>query len=326
MPGPAFPAYEQRLAAETRMPSRVSRGTIGADVVLAYELYQPTGPFRDLLVFYHGAGVNMRCGYDRLAAALAAEASVAVCLTDVRGHGASGGRRGHTRRKTLVWDDVERMLEAMSSLHPSARIHVGGHSSAAGLLLNAHAHGNLKRAASLLLLAPNFGYHAALDRADSPFGGARFWPFVVNWFANGHLAGGMPAVTFDFSQFNMARVVGCVPSYTVNMALAVTPDDPGGQLARLDLPTWVGIADRDEIVDGAKTEAFLGRHAPAVRREWLAGSSHLAAILEGASAIAGALRGFGFLDDESAKSHGEGRGREREATELRPTNFFEAWG
>ena len=295
VPGLSFAAYEERLATEARAPSRVSTGSLDGDVALAFEVHEPTDPYRDLLVFYHGAGVNMRCGYDRLAAALAAENPLAVCLTDMRGHGTSGGPRGHARRKALVWEDVARILDGMARLHPGARIHVGGHSSAAGLLLNAHSHGCLKRAASLLLLAPNLGYHAALDHADAPFAGARFWPFVVNWFAKGRLAGGVPAVSLDFSRFKAARAAGCVSSYTVNMALAVTPDDPGGQLARLDLPTWIGIADGDEIVDSAKTEAFLARHAPSAQRVLLEGSSHLGAILDGSSAIADALRGFGFL-------------------------------
>ena len=140
-----------------------------------------------------------------------------------------------------------------------------------------------------MLLAPHFGYHAALDRADAPFDGARFWPFVVNWFTGGRLAGAVPAVTLDFSQSRHARALGCVPRYTVNMALAVTPDDPGGQLAAVRLPLWVGIPGADEVTDPAKLDAFLARHAPGAVRHRFADGTHLGVILDAAPAIAAAL-------------------------------------
>ncbi len=304
MPSLGFAAFEDRLAAGVAPPAPALRLTRAGDVPLAYEVHAAAGPVADVLIFYHGGGANMRVGYDRLAAALVAQAPagapLAVCLTDMRGHGASGGARGHSARKELVWTDVGRIIGEVRRLHPGARLHLGGHSSAAGLLLNAHAHGVFGGArgpeiASLVLLAPHLGYHAALDQADAPFDGARFWPFVVNWFSGGRLAGAVPAVSLDFTRSRHARALGCVSRYTVNMALAVTPDDPGGQLARLRLPVWVGIPDADEVTDPVKLDAFLARHAPAALRHRFAGGSHLGVILDAAPAIAAGLRTLGVL-------------------------------
>ena len=290
LPVLAFAAFEDRLASEAPVASRVTRGFIEGSVRLAYELHHPAGVVRDLLVFYHGGGVNLRAGYDRLAAAIAASSPIAVCVTDVRGHGGSGGKRGHAPKPEAVWQDVDRLVAQLASDLPDVRIHLGGHSTGAGLLLNALANGLPKRViASLVLLAPNFGFHANLERGDAQFDGAEFWPFVVNWFSGGRLAGNVPAVTLDFSRSRMAREIGCVSRYTVNMALAVTPTDPGGKLARLNLPIWAGLAGDDEVIDAAKSEAFLARHAPRATVERLDGSSHLGAILDAAPAINAAM-------------------------------------
>ena len=304
MAGLAFAAFEDRLASETPVSSRVMRGTIEGSVPLAYELYRPADASRDLLVFYHGGGVNMRAGYDRLAAAIAASSPIAVCVTDVRGHGGSGGKRGHAPKPEAVWQDVDRVVARLASDLPGVRIHLGGHSTGAGLILNALANGWPKRTiASLVLLAPNFGFHANLERGDAQFDGAVFWPFVVNWFSGGRLAGSMPAVTLDFTRSRIAREIGCVSRYSVNMALAVTPTDPGGKLARLALPIWVGLAGDDEVIDAAKSGAFLARHAPRATVERLEGSSHLGVILDAAPRIANALgSGRRFHCDVGPKS------------------------
>lgn len=79
-------------------------------------------------------------------------------------------------------------------------------------------------------------------------------------------------------------------NYTVNMAMAVTPKDPIGQLARLELPTWIGIAGDDELIDAEKLDAFISRHAPqGVRREVLAEMTHLGVILDAHTSILAAL-------------------------------------
>lgn len=292
MPKLNFEKFDDRLATT---PSGFPAARFGSvesvdRIKLAYAIFEPDGVPDDVLVFYHGGGANMRAGYDRLAAAVAAKAPVAVCLADMRGHGASGGRRGHAARPEAAWRDVDAICATVRRLYPTARLHLGGHSSAAGLLVNALSHGWPRvPVASLALLAPNFGYHANLERTDAQFGAASFWPFVVNWFSGGRLAGGVPAVFLDFSASRMARAAGCVTRYSVNMALAVTPSAPGSQLAGIGVPIWVGLAGDDEIIDPTKTAEFLARHAPGCRIEHLPGCGHLSVILDGGPKLAAAL-------------------------------------
>ena len=91
-----------------------------------------------------------------------------------------------------------------------------------------------------------------------------------------------------------AATIGYLPSYTVNMALAVTPDDPGSQLAHLAPPIWIGLAGADELLDGARTAAFVKRHAPAATIEIVPGATHLGILLDAAPAVAAALHRFGL--------------------------------
>ncbi|SUI81637.1 Putative lysophospholipase [Serratia marcescens] len=61
---------------------------------LSYRLYRHTAESEDVIVVYHGGGVNSAAGYDVLARQLAVVPTLAVCLVDIRGHGDSAGEKG----------------------------------------------------------------------------------------------------------------------------------------------------------------------------------------------------------------------------------------
>lgn len=293
-----FQDFEARLAKMASIEEPQLKRTAAADGIdLAYKVFQPVGDFNDMLVLYHGGGANMRGGYAWLAAELAGRAPLAVCLTDMRGHGLSGGRRGHTDPPAAVWRDVDCIATRVARDFPGVAIHLGGHSSAAGMLLNYRTiHQPQADVRSLVLLAPEFGFRANLYRTSAgssgSFGRANIWPFLLNAFSAGRLGGSLPAVRLNYEDSRLASEIGCISSYSVNMALAVTPNEPARQLARLDLPTWVGIAEDDELIDAAKLDAFLVRHSPStLRRRVIPGATHLGVILE---AVAPILAAMGF--------------------------------
>lgn len=292
MPKLDFMRFEARLATEPggdALPP-VETVTAADGTTLAIAVQQPAVRAKHVLVFVHGAGANMRCGYGILARAIAASGPIAVCLTDMRGHGASGGRRGHLARPDLAWRDVETVAVAMARRFPGAALHLGGHSSAAGLMVNAMAEGVVRvPVASLAFLAPHFGYHAALEHGDAQFGAARVWPFAVNWFSKGRFAGSVPAVELDFSGSPLARRVGCVSRYSVNMALAVTPSNPGPQLSGVVVPIWVGLAELDEVIDPEKTATFLARYARKAHVTRLEMATHLGILLDAGPSLAAAI-------------------------------------
>jgi alpha-beta hydrolase superfamily lysophospholipase len=261
-------------------------------VALAFELCLPDQPFRDLLIFYHGGGAHRRAGHEWLAQTLVRDAGIAVCLPDMRGHGASGGRRGYAPSPAAVWDDVDVLVAAMRWEFPGTRVHLGGHSSGAGMLLN---HLTLRRPAQrvdgLVFLAPELGFRARVHRsrgAFSSFARVSIWPFVVYAVSGGHLGAGLKAVRFNYGGAQDTH--GCLAYYTVGMAHAVTPADPAHQLGRLDIPTAIGLPENDELMNVDRQEAFLARHASKqVRWERLPGLSHLDVLWGAAPFVEAAL-------------------------------------
>lgn len=54
---------------------------------LHIRIYEPEKWVNEVLIVYHGGGVNSDAGYDIPARQLSCALSVCVCLTDIRGHG-----------------------------------------------------------------------------------------------------------------------------------------------------------------------------------------------------------------------------------------------
>ena len=61
---------------------------------------------------------------------------IATYLFDIRGHGQSGGERGHTPYIHQVWDDISSAIIFLKQNYGDIPLYLGGHSSGAGLILN----------------------------------------------------------------------------------------------------------------------------------------------------------------------------------------------
>lgn len=280
-----FDAFLLRLQSEPPCNPQETGAVAAADgVTLAYDLYLSRSPSSDILIFYHGGGAHRRAGYDRLAGQIARSSGLSVCTPDLRGHGDSGGERGHCPSPQAMWADMDAMIAQMRVHFPHARLFVGGHSSGAGFVLNALAASTRRRdIAGLMFVAPEFGYRAGLHRTASSFARVKIWPFLLNIFSGGLLAGDRPAVYFDDTGAKAAS--GLVGSYSVNMANAVTPQQPASQLAGVDRPLWVFYAERDELIDTKKLCKFVRRNKPPFCAMEAIDTTHLGIILDVAPAI-----------------------------------------
>lgn len=261
----------------------VAKITTGCVENLSYRLYLQDTESTDVIIVYHGGGVNRDAGYDILARQLSVVQTLAVCLVDIRGHGCSSGERGTVEQPERIWRDVDVMMEEMRRYFPQARRHLFGHSSGAGMLLNyVTRYPCEQRADSLIMLAPELGPFAGTVRDDaSHFAQVRQWPFIVNALSGGRLCGQFRAVKLNFTPEVLETAPNFVLHYSVNMANALTPRHPGKQLAALPIPTLLLAAVQDELFSFQAMRDFAGKHgSPQLKFICIEESTHLTCVFE----------------------------------------------
>jgi len=94
--------------------------------LLTRQVWRPEGEPVAVLAVVHGYGEHGG-RYRGLAEALAPK-GCAVHVYDLRGHGLSGGRRGHVDRFTDYLDDTAEFLRAVREEQPGVPVHLLGHS------------------------------------------------------------------------------------------------------------------------------------------------------------------------------------------------------
>lgn len=117
---------------------------------LAQRASEPDAP-RSLIVLMHGFAEHC-ARYDAVAAYLAARGH-AVCRLDARGHGQSGGRRGHVRDFDDYVSDFAAFARAALGRSPALPLVVFGHSNGGLIALRAVQRGLLAPSA-LVLTSP----------------------------------------------------------------------------------------------------------------------------------------------------------------------------
>ncbi|VGO15833.1 Monoacylglycerol lipase [Pontiella desulfatans] len=94
----------------------------------------PNDGVKAVVCLVHGLGEH--CGrYGHVADALN-QAGYAVVAIDLRGHGRSGGRRGHARNYDELMADISKLLEKAGELHPGLPVFLYGHSLGGNLVLH----------------------------------------------------------------------------------------------------------------------------------------------------------------------------------------------
>lgn len=99
-----------------------------------YQGWLPDTDPRAVVCLVHGIGEHTG-RYAHVAAALNA-AGYALLGCDLRGHGRSGGPRGHTPSYAALLDDIDRLLEEAAHRHPGLPRFLYGHSLGGNLVLN----------------------------------------------------------------------------------------------------------------------------------------------------------------------------------------------
>lgn len=242
-------------ASKTQPLKNVIKASDGINLAYsAFTLDKPTSG----MIFLHGGGAHSLAGYTFMAEQLCQKHQIATYLFDIRGHGQSGGERGHTPFKEQVWDDISSAILFLKQNYKNIPIYLGGHSSGAGLVLNYSAWKNQLPVDAYIMVAPEFGYRVPvkheLIKEESPFATVNLLAILAN--ASLGLFGSTRAVTFNYSKEHIEED-GLLPGYTVNMCKAVTPSDPVTALKNLEKPTSIFISEQDELISAKKLAEFL---------------------------------------------------------------------
>ena len=110
-------------------------------IVMYGKLFTPSNaPLNALVIVIHGIGEHCGC-YDELAEKFAAQ-SVGVFSFDLRGHGHSPGRRGHTSIENIK-DDLRFVIDIMRQKFLDVPVVLFGHSLGAHIALSYAIDGNV---------------------------------------------------------------------------------------------------------------------------------------------------------------------------------------
>lgn len=203
---------------------------------LYLRVYEPMASHDEVLIVYHGGGVNSDAGYDILARQLSYALPICIFLVDIRGHGRSAGVRGEASSPDQIWRDVDSVIDYVRTSFPDARIHLLGHSSGGGMLINYFTrHSPSRIVESLILLAPALGPFSPPDLNrdfSSPFASINRLNFIINAMSGGFLYGRRAGVRLNFPCEVINARPDFVQTYSVNMANALTPRNPQSNLRR----------------------------------------------------------------------------------------------
>jgi alpha-beta hydrolase superfamily lysophospholipase len=122
-------------------------------LLLTRQAWRPEGAPAAVLAVVHGYGEHGG-RYRGLAEDMAAR-GYAVHVYDLRGHGRSGGRRGHLGRFTDYLDDTAVYLDAVREEHPGRPLYLLGH-SLGGLIATAYVEDRPADALAGLILSSPF--------------------------------------------------------------------------------------------------------------------------------------------------------------------------
>jgi alpha-beta hydrolase superfamily lysophospholipase len=108
--------------------------TASDGVEIFHQSWLPDGSPRAVLLLVHGLGDHS--GRYRNVIDYFVPKGFAIYALDLRGHGRSGGARGHTPGYDRLLDDMGRLFARVREAQPDKRIFIYGHSMGGNLVLN----------------------------------------------------------------------------------------------------------------------------------------------------------------------------------------------
>ena len=256
------------------------------------------GKSSSILLFLHGGGAYSGGGYAAFASNLSNNYNTGVVLMDIRGHGNSGGERGHSPSKEQCWDDVGKMARELKSKYGNIPLFIGGHSSGGGLVLNYASWDTDTPADGYIFISPQLGYKSGIQKQTDreKFTKVNLPAFIINGISGGKLLGSFKAVRFNYPREVLAANPLFITSITVNMANAMTPYDPAGEFRRINRPYGLFIGECDELFEPSKVLDYFDLSADSIKKRSvkriITGANHLSILLNCEKAVAEIISGL----------------------------------
>ena len=250
---------------------------------LAVRVYESAS--RTVVIAVHGSSGNGRY-YHPLASHLSGRAKAAVYAVDLRGHGASGGRRGDVDYIGQLEDDLADVVAAVRRERPDARIVLLGHSAGGGLLVRSAGGDRVPPGAGYILLAPYLGVEAPTTRADSGGWAKADMPRIVELATRAAMgdASGQEAIVLRFNVPPSEARPDQVLAYSYRMMMSYNPRrEFARDLAAIRAPLLVIAGQRDESFYAERYEPTIAPHARATVTV-LPGVTHLGLVVSGRAA------------------------------------------
>lgn len=258
--------------------------TASDGVKLAYYSFM-SGKFSSILLFLHGGGAYSGGGYAVFASNLSKNHNIGVVLMDIRGHGNSGGMRGHAPSKELCWDDIRKMGLVLKGKYGNISLFIGGHSSGGGMVLNYSSWDKQTPADGYIFISPQLGYKSGTEKRTDreKFAKVNLPAFIINGMSGGALLGSFKAVSFNYPKEVLAANPLFITSITVNMANAMTPYDPAGEFRRINRPYGLFIGGNDELFEPSKVLDYFDLSTESIKKSSvkriIPGANHLSILL-----------------------------------------------
>lgn len=277
-------SYQELLQADRVDSAPAVKISAGDGTELSYRCYMPEAP-KAVVLFYHNMGAHSDTGYQLLGHGLKTQFDTVVYLPDLRGHGASQGRRGDVADPNHMWSDISAMIKQIRKTHPDLPLILGGHSAGAGLVLNYTSWPQRECVDGYIFLSPQFGPLAQAGRKDLKTLPAKVdkAAFTAYMMSGGRFRANHYAVKFSYPPEIMAEIPDLVPAITINMAVALTPISPMEQFQDLDRPFGLWIGSDDELFVPEKVMALAGlvkSAKPGTQAGPIEGEKHLSILIK----------------------------------------------
>jgi non-heme chloroperoxidase len=245
---------------------------------LSVRVYPSPGP--TVILALHGSSGHGRY-YHSLAQYLSMRGKASVYVPDLRGHGASGGRRGDVDYVGQLEDDVADVLAIIRRERPGARIVLLGHSAGGGLVVRAAGGSRVSAVDGYVLLAPFLGANVPTTRPDAGGWATPDMTKIIEVATNtamGNTAG-QDAIVLRFNMPPSETATDQVLAYSFRMMTSYNPRlDLASDLAAIRRPLLVLAGDRDESFYAERYEPTIAPHAKATVRV-LPGVTHLGLVV-----------------------------------------------